>query len=130
MSTENSIYKRIFIIFYQFADYSVASKYLRWMYSQSVKEVGRVHPQIKFAKLTTLPIPVLDLSVKTDKAKHDNFVSLVSQMLDLKKQEQSAKDLTVIQRRIKAVDRDINKTVYELYDLTPGEVATVENVVG
>ena len=34
---------------------------------------------------------------------------------------------TMIQRQIDATDRQIDKLVYELYELTPEEIAIVEN---
>ena len=51
------------------------------------------------------------------------------QMLDLHKQLAAAKmshDKTAIQRQIDATDRQIDKLVYELYDLTDEEIAIVE----
>jgi len=50
-------------------------------------------------------------------------------MLDLHKQLAAAKmshDKTAIQRQIDATDRQIDKLVYELYDLTDEEIAIVE----
>jgi hypothetical protein len=57
------------------------------------------------------------------------MVQLVEQMLALHKQLPEAKtghEQTMIQRRIDATDRQIDKLVYELYELTPEEIAIVE----
>jgi len=71
--------------------------------------------QIKKVDLDKLPIPALDLSQKPHKAKHDNLVSLVDKMLELKRKE--AAELsdhlkTVITRQIDAVDKAIDTAVY------------------
>ena len=50
-------------------------------------------------------------------------------MLSLDKELASAKserDKTVIQRQIGATDRQIDRLVYELYELTDEEIAIVE----
>ncbi len=50
-------------------------------------------------------------------------------MLSLHKQLAAAKtghDKTVIQRQIDATDRQIDRLVYELYDLTDEEIGIVE----
>jgi hypothetical protein len=51
------------------------------------------------------------------------------EMLTLHKQLPEAKTMheqTLIQRQIDATDRQIDKLVYELYGLTPEEIAIVE----
>jgi hypothetical protein len=56
-------------------------------------------------------------------------VQLVEQMLALHKQLAEARtghDTTFIQRRIDATDRQIDRLVYELYDLTEQEIEIVE----
>jgi hypothetical protein len=53
-------------------------------------------------------------------------------MLSLHKQLAAARtnqDKTLIQRQIEATDRQIDKLVYELYELTEEEIALVESVV-
>jgi hypothetical protein len=76
-----------------------------------------------------LPIPVLDLSNKSDKSKHDKLVALVNQMLDLKKREQSAtvpQTKTMLSRQIVATDNQIDALVYELYGLTDDDIKIVQ----
>ena len=78
----------------------------------------------------TLPIRTIDLSDKTDKARHDEMVKLVERMLELHRQKATARtgaDQTQIERRITATDRQIDRLVYELYELTDEEIALVEN---
>ncbi len=81
------------------------------------------------AFLGQLPIHTIDFSNKPEKSKHDKMVSLVSSMLSLHKQLQTAKteqDKTIIQRQINATDKEIDRLVYELYELTPEEIKIVE----
>ena len=58
------------------------------------------------------------------------MVTLVEQMLALHKQLAEAKtghEQTLIKRQIDATDQQIDKLVYELYELTPEEIAIVES---
>ena len=65
----------------------------------------------------------------TDKARHDQMVTLVERMLELHKQLAEAKTpqaKTVLQRQIEATDRQIDRLVFELYGLTEEEIKIVE----
>lgn len=58
------------------------------------------------------------------------MVSLVEQMLESKKHLQAARtdrDKTFYEDRCNALDRLIDKLVYDLYALTPDEIKIVEN---
>jgi len=88
---------------------------------------GFYEPSYVFFK--DFPIRLIDFSNATDKARYDQMVALVNQMLELHKQSASAKtdhDKTVIQRQIDATDRQIDQLVYELYGLTEEETKIVE----
>jgi hypothetical protein len=76
-----------------------------------------------------LPIRTINLSVPKDKARHDQMVELVGQMLTLHKQSPVAKtpdDKTRLQRQIDATDHQIDHLVYEFYGLTEKEIQIVE----
>ena len=76
-----------------------------------------------------LSIRTINFSDPADKTRHDRMVELVGQMLDLNKQLAEAKApqaKTVLQRRIEATDRQIDRLVYELYELTEDEIKIVE----
>ena len=65
----------------------------------------------------------------SDKARHDRVVEMVEAMLELHKQLTAAKtahDKRVIQRQIDATDHQIDRLVYELYELTDEEIQIVE----
>jgi hypothetical protein len=92
-----------------------------------------IFPQFKVNELAQFPIPALDLSNKTDKAQHDRLVTLVDQMLDLKKKEHAEtvpQTKTILGRQIQAVDKQIDTLVYELYGLTEDEIKVVEGKDG
>src|SRR3989339_1182011 len=79
--------------------------------------------------LQKLPIRTINFLDLCDKARYDQMVALVNQMLSLHKQSASAKtdhDKTVIQRQTDATDRQIDQLVYELYGLTEEEIKIVE----
>ncbi len=57
------------------------------------------------------------------------MVHFVDQMLDAKKQLANAKtdkDKTYYENKCASLDRQIDRLVYELYELTPEEIAIVE----
>ncbi len=59
----------------------------------------------------------------------DRIVQLVDQMLEAKQELASARtegDKTFYESKCATLDRQIDTLVYELYDLTPEEIAIVE----
>jgi hypothetical protein len=78
-------------------------------------------PQIR-----ELPIHIPN---QVDKERHEKMVTLVEHMLDLHKRKVEAKDAGEqerLQRVIESTDQQIDALVYELYGLTPEEIAIVE----
>ena len=76
-----------------------------------------------------LPFRPINFSDPTDKTRHDHIVAIVNSMLALHERLAAAKSdaqKTVIQRQIDATDAQIDRLVYDLYDLTPDEIAIVE----
>jgi hypothetical protein len=76
-----------------------------------------------------LPIRTINFADKKDKAGHDRMVQLVDQMLDAKKQLAAARterDKNFYENKWATLDRQIDNLVYELYNLTPDEIAIVE----
>ena len=76
-----------------------------------------------------IPLPKLDLSKSADKAKHDKLVMLVEKMLALTPKLRAAKteaEKATLQNAVSKTDHDIDALVYELYALTPDEIALVE----
>jgi hypothetical protein len=92
-------------------------------------EKNDAFPQIKVTQLRSLPIRIIDFSSPADVARHDQMVSLVERMLALHKDLAAAATpvaRNLLQRQIDATDRQIDRLVYALYDLTPEEIAIVE----
>jgi hypothetical protein len=105
------------------------SRLIRNLYDDLVGEQARVFPEVKPVQLFKLPIRTINFSDSADKARHDRMVALVEQMLSLHKKLAEAKadhDKTILQRQIDATDRQIDRLVYELYELTEEEIRIVE----
>ncbi len=76
-----------------------------------------------------LPVCPINFSNPVDRARHDHLVELVQRMLDLHKQLATARipdDKQRLQRQLAATDQQIDALVYELYELTAGEIQLVE----
>jgi len=105
-------------------------KFMNWYYQNIINnEKGEALAQVKRGHLAILPIPVLNLSIKADKAKCDKFVSLVDKMLELKQKEAAEPNQqvkTMIARQIEGIDKAIDTAVYALYNLTEDEIKIVE----
>jgi len=80
--------------------------------------------------ISKLPIRRINFSNPTDKARHDRMAQFVESILALHQPKAKAKtqaEQEQIQRQIDATDRQIDKLVYELYGLTPDEIAVVKS---
>jgi len=76
-----------------------------------------------------IPVRQINPSDATDLASHAKMVKLVERMLDLHKKLAAATvpdEKTQIQRQIKTTDNQIDNLVYRLYNLTPEEIAIIE----
>jgi len=107
----------------------INSHYLNYIYLETVKEGGRVFPQVKLSKVKALPFRTIDFDDPEDVKRHDKMVALVEDMLSLHKKLASARTdhpAEAGQRQITATDRQIDNLVYELYGLTEEEIRVVE----
>jgi hypothetical protein len=71
----------------------------------------------------------IDSSNKAERRLRDEIAKLADQALELKKKEQTTKDpqsKIVIRRRFEAIDKEIDRRVYELYGLGEDDIAAVE----
>ena len=85
--------------------------------------------QVKKVDLDLLPIAIPNLKQAADKARHDKLVMLVEKMLALTPKLRAAKteaEKATLQNAVSKTDHDIDALVYELYALTPDEIALVE----
>jgi len=73
--------------------------------------------------------PSSALALSSDRKRHDLMVDLVDRMLDLHKKLRNVKtphEKETLQRQIDATDQQIDRLVYELYELTEEEIKIVE----
>lgn len=101
------------------------SKLFLFLYRTANQGESRIIPQVKASKLETLPVPNCDSGHPTSLL----LSKLAGQMLEAKKQLASARterDQTFYESKCATLDRQIDNLVYELYDLTPDEIAIVE----
>jgi hypothetical protein len=76
-----------------------------------------------------IPLRNLELGSPADKKRHDAMVKKVEAMLEAKKKlaaAQTDKDKNFYERRCSTLDRQIDRLVYDLYELTEDEIAIVE----
>jgi len=102
------------------------SKYLCSLYHELAHETGRVFAQVKLAKLKQLPIRSINFSNPQEKSKHDKMVALVERMMGLHQRLAKTKgeaDKLPLHRQIHATDREIDRLVYDLYELTEEEIS-------
>lgn len=86
-------------------------------------------PKIVLKETRQLPIVRLDLDARHDKASHDRMVSLVEQMLEARRQLDTAmteRDQHFYARKCTDLDQKIDHLVYELFGLTEGEIRIIE----
>lgn len=105
------------------------SKLFVFIYRLLTLESGRVLPQVKPTILRKLPIISIDFTNPIVKGFHDRIVLLVERMIGLYKKLQTLRvnhEKTLIQRQIDAMDKEIDRLVYELYGLTEVEIKIVE----
>jgi len=92
------------------------SKFLRFFYSKLSQVEGTTKPQIYLNILKSMPVPVeIDLAIP----------QLVDEILALTRTEDYLSN-PAKQAKVKELERQIDQKVYELYGLTPEEIAVVE----
>ena len=94
-----------------------------WLYNKGKKQ-GEL---LQVDKEPLLDIPIVNT---TDKIKHDALINLVDKIIDFKQKEAmevSDHQKSIINRQITAFEKEIDKIVYELYNLTTEEIKIVES---
>ena len=84
---------------------------------------------IQKSHMEKFSIPKFDLSDETQKAQHDKIISLVEQMVSAQKELNAVtndSDKKLLQQKCDLLDKQIDKLVYELYELTEEEIKIVE----
>lgn len=105
---------------------------------ESATQIGGGRKRADYVKFTAnglsaTPIRIIDFSKPADKSRHDKLVVLVDKLLGLMPklrgpsgQALSDSDKATLQNAVTATDQQIDQLVYELYELTPEEIALVE----
>jgi len=86
-------------------------------------------PQVTIFSLAQVPIHEMDLSDPAEQTRHGEMVAKVESMLDAKNKLAKAKtdkDKTYYENKCAALDRQIDRLVYDLYGLTEEEIQIVE----
>lgn len=110
------------------------SKVLRFVYTETVRESQqRTFPQVKVGALQTLPIREIDFSNVSERRVHDELVQLVTDALEVQRRTAKEKNPVrkeALMRNFQLLDERIESAVFQLYDLSAEEVATVYASVG
>ncbi len=90
------------------------SSVVRCFWTNKFKDDRQTFPKIKGEYLKQIPIP------KASPSQQAPIVRLVEQILAAKRRDPEAETMVV--------EREVDRLIYELYDLTPEEIAVVETV--
>jgi adenine-specific DNA-methyltransferase len=105
------------------------SRLMNLFYKRFLKSTKKVFSEIQARQVAQLPVPKLDLKNPADRTRHDRLVGLVEKMLVLTPKlrgKTSESEKAVLQNAVTTTDAEIDRLVYELYDLTEDEIAIVE----
>jgi hypothetical protein len=106
----------------------INSRLISWCFL-SKSNVGQRDdfPKIVLRETRLLPIRPINFSDPADKARHDKMVALVERMLELhRRNPRMPQEQEMVKREIESTDRQIDRLVYELYELTEDEIKIVE----
>jgi hypothetical protein len=108
----------------------VNSKLLSWYGQLMLPNFGKdIFPKLNPQDILKLPLRPIDFTISTEKSNYDQIVDAVDQMLTYHEKLANAKtpqEKTFLERQITATDAQIDRLVYDLYNLTPEEIKIVE----
>ena len=105
------------------------SKVVNFWFKNIYVNDDTLFPHIQKNQLASIPIPKLDLTKKTDKEIRNRLVNLVDTIIEANKKisiENNPNTKTILKRQINALDLQIDKLVYELYNLNDNEIKLIE----
>jgi len=106
------------------------SRLMQRLWTERFYDQRRTFPKIKGTYLEQLPIRRISFSTPADRTRHDEIVQNVEALLAVKQQLAKAKtdkDKTYYENKCAALDRQIDRLVYDLYGLTEDEIGIVES---
>lgn len=105
------------------------SKLINFYYVKNFTNASTLTVNISKTFLEKIPLPLIDLNNKEDKEVNDKIVTLVDNIIALNKNlsvEKNPNSITMLNRQINAVDKQIDALVYKLYNLNDEEVKIIE----
>ena len=105
------------------------SKLVNFYYVKNFTNASNLTVNISKTFLEQIPLPEIDLNNKSDKEVHDKLVNLVDNMIEINKKLNNEKNpdvMTMLRRKVEAIDGEIDRIVYGLYDLTEEEIRIIE----
>ena len=105
------------------------SKLINFYYVKNFTNASTLTVNISKTFLEKIPLPLIDLNNKEDKEMHDKIVNLVDNIIALNKKlsaEKNPNSITIINRQINALDKQIDALVYKLYNLNDEEIKIIE----
>ncbi|MDO7021440.1 TaqI-like C-terminal specificity domain-containing protein [Brachyspira innocens] len=105
------------------------SKLINFYYVKNFTNASTLTVNISKTFLEKIPLPIIDLNNKQDKEMHDKMVALVDSIIALNKKlavEKNPNAVTMVNRQINAVDKQIDVLVYKLYNLSDEEIKIIE----
>jgi hypothetical protein len=109
------------------------SKLFDFYYRSAFFQKGNVFPEVRIYSLNRLPVRALDFSGDADRALHEEVTQLVEQMLLARPRAAAARSVReqdIQQNKCLTLDRQIDRLVYELYDLTDEEKEVIDAAAG
>ena len=106
------------------------SKVVNFWFKNIYVNDDTLFPHIQKNQLASIPIPKLDFSKKEDKKKHDRLVKLVDNIIAINKKlvgENNPNTKEILERQVRALDGEIDRLVYGLYQLTEEEINIIED---
>lgn len=105
------------------------SKLINFYYVKNFTNASTLTVNISKTFLEKIPLPLIDLNNKEDKEVNDKIVTLVDNIIALNKNlsvEKNPNSITMLNRQINAVDKQIDALVYKLYNLSDEEIRVIE----
>ncbi|WPC23571.1 N-6 DNA methylase [Brachyspira hyodysenteriae] len=106
------------------------SKVVNFWFKNIYVNDDTLFPHIQKNQLESIPIPLLDMSNTQDKEMHDKMVALVDSIIALNKKlavEKNPNAVTMVNRQINAIDKQIDCLVYKIYNLDENDIKIIED---
>ena len=107
----------------------VNSKLISWYTYRFIYARALMTMQFDNPVTSRIPMPSIDLENKKHKELHDKIVNFVEHIIELKNKINDVKNPNenkVIQRKIDAIEKNIDEIVYKLYNLNDSEIKVIE----